>query len=124
MSRFEIITITLSFIVGLGVAQLLSSVSAAVRDRLERPLHWMPFAWGVAILLFSVQYWFALFDLDVVLESDWTWLWYAQMLALAVTLFLAGGLILPTRTSLHRGSLLEDFVAHGRYSLLALVFTY
>ena len=120
MSEFEIITITLSFIVGLGVAQLLTSFSAAMRARLEHPLHWMPFAWGVPILVFSVQYWFALLGLNQVLGS-WGWLWYAQMLALAIALFLAGAMLLPTRASTARAGLREDFIVHGRYSLLALI---
>jgi len=120
MSQFEIIAITLSFIVGLGIAQLLSSFSEAVRSRIEHPLHWMPFAWGVPILLFSVQYWFGLFDLDNTIE-DWTWFWYLQMLAMAIALFLAAALILPPRATAAKGKLLEDFATHGRYSLLALV---
>jgi hypothetical protein len=119
MSEFEIITITLSFIVGLGVAQLLTSFSAAVRARLEHPLHWMPFAWGAPILVFSVQYWFALLGLDRMLV-DWNWLWYSQMLGLAIALFLAGALLLPTRASTAKAGLRDDFVVHGRYSLLAL----
>jgi hypothetical protein len=121
MSEFEIITITLSFIIGLGVAQLLTSFSAAMRARLEHPLHWMPFAWGVPILVFSVQYWFALLGLNQVLVA-WGWLWYAQILALAIALFLAGAMLLPTRASTAKASLREDFIIHGRYSLLALVF--
>ena len=120
MSEFEIITITLSFIVGLGVAQLLTSFSSAMRARREHPLHWMPFAWGLPILVFSVQYWFALLDLDKVLLV-WGWLWYAQMLALAIALFLAGAMLLPTRASTAKAGLREDFVAHGRYALLALI---
>lgn len=74
----------------------------------------------MAILLFSVQYWFALYDLNYVLK-DWSWGWYAQMLVLAIALYLAGTLVLPNRAATKRGSLLEDFNATGRYSLLALM---
>ena len=79
----------------------------------------MPFAWGIPILLFSVQYWFAIFDLDRAIE-DWGWFWYLQMLAMAVALFLAAALILPPRVTVAKGGLIEDFTTHGRYSLLAL----
>ena len=120
MSQFEIIAITLSFIVGLGIAQLLSSFSEAIRSRIDHPLHWMPFAWGVPILLLSVQYWFGLFDLDSTIE-DWSWFWYLQMLVMAIALFLAAALLLPPRAPTTKGGLLEDFTTHGRYSLLALV---
>lgn len=120
MSEFEIITITLSFVVGLGIAQLLSSFGAAVRDRFDRRLHWMPFAWGAIILLFSVQFWFALFDLDRVL-ADWSWIWYLQILGLAIALYVSGTLILPSRATTIKGDLLNDFKKNGRYALLALI---
>lgn len=120
MSQFEIVAITLSFIVGLGIAQLLTSFSEAIRSRIEHPLHWMPFAWGIPILLFSVQYWFGLFDLDHTIK-DWNWFWYLQMLAMAMALFMAAALILPPRVAATEGGLLKDFTTHGRYSLLALV---
>jgi len=87
---------------------------------MEHSLHWMPFAWGVVILLFSIQYWFGLFDLNSTLKGNWSWLWYGQMLILAVALFLAGALVLPSRISFAEGDLLDDFVTHGRFSLLAL----
>lgn len=120
MSQFEIIAITLSFIVGLGIAQLLTSFSEAIRSRIDHPLHWMPFAWGIPILLLSVQYWFGLFDLDTIL-GDWNWFWYLQMLAMAMALFMAAALILPPREAATEGGLVKDFATHGRYSLLALV---
>ena len=120
MSEFEIVAITLSFIVGLGIAQLLTSFSEAIRSRLEHPLHWMPFAWGVPILLLSVQYWFGLFDLNTTIK-DWNWLWYLQMLAMAMALFMAAALILPPREAATEGGLVTDFTTHGRYGLLALV---
>ena len=44
MSQFEIIAITLSSIVGSGVAQLLGSFSEAVRSRVDLSSPWMPFA--------------------------------------------------------------------------------
>lgn len=119
MSQFEIIAITLSFIVGLGIAQLLTSFSEALRSRIDHPLHWMPFAWGIPILLFSVQYWFGLFDLDSTI-GDWNWFWYLQMLGTAICLFMAAALILPPREAATEGGLVRDFTTHGRYSLLAL----
>jgi hypothetical protein len=120
MSQFEIIAITLSFIVGIGIAQLLTSFSEAIRSRIEHPLHWMPFVWSIPILLLSVQYWFGLFDLDRSL-GDWSWFWYLQMLAMAMVLFMAATLILPPRAAATEGGLLKDFTTHGRYALLALV---
>ena len=50
MSGFEIITITFSFILGLGVTLILRSIRYAVRERDEIGLHWIPLSVAVIIL--------------------------------------------------------------------------
>ena len=119
MSEFEIITVTFSFIVGLGVAQMLTACIVAIRNRLNVPLNWLPFAWIVIVLLYSVEYWFAL-QMFNVLIGTWNWYWYGHFLYLAVTIFLAGGLILPTRSGGKAQAIASDFATHGRLALLAL----
>lgn len=117
MSEFEIATIPLGFILGLGVALVLTSFSAAVRDRQVHPLNWMPLVWAFMILALQVQYWFGLYDLDLALGA-WNWAWYGQAVAVAVLIFLAGALVLPTREVRVPGGLIEDFDVHGRLALL------
>lgn len=39
MDRFELITVTFSFIVGLGIAQMLSACSLALRNRSNQALN-------------------------------------------------------------------------------------
>lgn len=117
MSEFEIATIPLGFILGLGVALVLTSFSAAVRDRQSHPLNWMPLSWGFMILALQIQFWFGLYDLDLAL-GVWSWIWYGQALVVAVLIFLAGALILPTREVRVPGGLIEDFDLHGRLALL------
>lgn len=120
MSDFELITITFSFILGLGVAQILTATSAAVRKRREHPLHWLPLAFAASIFLFHIQYWFVLFDFDLNLITQWTWLTYGPFLAVAVILFLSGGLVLPSSGTEAQGSLINDFEKNGKLSLLFL----
>ena len=95
MSEFELITITFSFVLGLGVAQILTAASAAFRNQRERPLHWMPLGFAASIFLFHLQYWFVLFAYDANLVNEWTWSTYGSFMALAVVLFLSGGVVLP-----------------------------
>jgi hypothetical protein len=120
VSKFEIIAITFSFIVGIGVAQLLSSLASAIRERKKYPLHWIPIVWAFVVLLFSVQYWFALFEFNQIIQ-DWTWVWYGQFLYLAVALYLAGAFVLPSGSIRVPGGMLADFSLHGRLALPALV---
>lgn len=117
MAEFEIIALTLSLILGLSMAQMLSAVALSFRSRRESPLHWLPFAWGAAIFLFHIQYWFTIHDLDSIAPA-WTWEWYGPVLLLAVLLFLSGAVILPTRDRELQSGLLGDFDDHGRYALI------
>jgi hypothetical protein len=120
VSEFELITITFSFVLGLGVAQILSAASAALRNRHERALHWMPLGFAASIFLFHIQYWFVLFDYDANLIIEWTWWSYGPFLALAVLLFLSGGVVLPTPGTEAGDSLISDFEQRGKLSLVFL----
>jgi hypothetical protein len=118
MEIFELITITLSFIVGLGVAQILASVVGVIRTRRIRKLHWLPLAWAASIFLAHVQFWFALYMRNA--EVTWTWATFGPVLLLAVLVFLSGGLILPSEASQRSETLLDDFREHGRLALIPL----
>ena len=119
MSQFELVTITLSFVLGLSMTHILGSAASAVRARKELVLHWLPFAWAGCIFLLHVQFWVAARDIDVNIDS-WTWSWYLNALLLAVLLFASGALVLPTESQQRQGALLEDFQEHGRLSLIPL----
>lgn len=119
MSGFELITITFSFVVGLGMAQMLRSVSYVVREREEVSWHWMPFFAAGLILFFQIQFWFGLAVVNSVLES-WSWSAYSLMFAAAVLIFLAGATVLAPPGSPTAHKLLEDFQHRGRISLLFL----
>lgn len=69
MSGFEIITITFSFILGLGVAHILRTAAFVIRERKQIHLHWIPISVAIMILLFQVQFWFALVIVDTLAES-------------------------------------------------------
>ena len=119
MTEFELLAIPLSLILGLGITNILSDVSDAVRDRERVPLHWLPFAWAFIIFLFSVQYFFVLWDY---FEEGmiWTWPIFGPVLLNCVILYMSAGLILPGRRNSDSASLLEDFEKHGRLALRTL----
>ena len=120
MSGFEILTITFSFIVGLGVAQVLRSVAYVVRENKQLSLHWIPFSVAAMILFFQVQFWFGLSVINTLMEQ-WSWPVYALMLLLAIFIFLSGATVLPhSLTSLGGRGLKEDFDTRGRISLVFL----
>ena len=119
MSGFEILTITFSFIVGLGVAQVLRSVAFVVREKEQVRLHWIPFVVAAIILFFQIQFWFGLAVVNS-LQDHWTWLVYGLMLLLAIFIFLSGATVLPPVTAIGERDLIDDFDTRGRISLVFL----
>lgn len=119
MSGFEILTITFSFIVGLGVAQVLQSVAYVVREKGQVRLHWIPFSMAAMILFFQVQFWFGLTVVNSMM-TVWSWPVYGLMLILAILIFLGGATVLPPSKSVGERGLLEDFETRGRVSLIFL----
>jgi hypothetical protein len=120
VSGFEILTITFSFIVGLGVAQVLRSVAFVARENRQISLHWIPFSVAAMILFFQVQFWFGLVVVNSLLVQ-WSWPIYGLMLLLAIFIFLSGATVLPhSLTSLGERGLKEDFETRGRISLVFL----
>jgi hypothetical protein len=119
MSGFEILTITFSFIVGLGVAQVLRSIASVVREQGQIKLHWIPFSIAGIILFFHIQFWFGLAVVNSLIVQ-WSWPVYGLMLTLAILVFLSGATIFPPNTSMGERSLIADFETRGRVSLLFL----
>lgn len=119
MTEFELLAIPLSLILGLGITNILSDTSDAIRDRERVPLHWLPFAWAFLIFLFQVQYFFVLWDFH---EDGMVWTWpnFGPTLLNCILLYLSAGLILPGRRNSDSSSLLADFEKHGRLSLVTL----
>lgn len=117
MSGFELITITFSFILGLGVAQILRSIANVVREKDQFRLHWIPLTMVALFLAFMIQFWFALFVVNSFLDS-WNWPVYSILLILAFIIFLGGATALPAPASQRTTDLIDDFNSRGKVSLL------
>jgi hypothetical protein len=116
MSLFEVITITLSVILGLSMGHMLWTTIAMVRARDRLSLHWLPFIWAASIFLQHAYYWFAVYSIDLAIDG-WSYSLYLQLLLIAVLLFAAGALILPSE-SRHIDDLHQDFQRNGKLALI------
>ena len=119
MSELDIVTLTLSLILGLSVAQLLGAVAAAIRGHRQH-LNWIPITWAAAIFLYHVQFWFAIFEIGGI-TTTWSWDWYAPILLLAVLLFFSGALVLPSRDHEWTQGMEADFEQNGRLALIPAI---
>ena len=117
MSGFEVLTITFSLIVGLGMARVLTSVAQVLREHGTHRLHWIPFSVALIVVFFQVQFWFGLTVVNS-LMVDWTWPVYGLMLILAMIIFMAGATVLPPDRSIGECDLIDDFNHRGRLSLV------
>jgi len=69
MSALEIVSITFSIILGLGVTQILGAMAIVIREREQHRPHWIPLSVAVLVLLFQVQFWFALVIVDSFIDK-------------------------------------------------------
>ena len=117
MSEFELVSVVLSFILGLGVAQILSSMVYLIHSRRETRLRWTPLLWALSILLFHLNFLFAALWFY---SASGSFAWYLLDLFAAVLLFLSGGLVLPSESRSLPADLDEFFERDGRLSLLPM----
>jgi hypothetical protein len=119
MTSFEFFSVALSFVLGLGVTRLLLGGLGVFRARRRQTVHWIPIVWAVSIFLFQIQFWWALFELNGLIEI-WTHGVFATLLSAAILLFISGALILPALGDQQQESLFDNFHKDGRWALLAL----
>jgi hypothetical protein len=118
MSDFELIAISLSFILGLGVAQMLTAVMELIREHRTVQFDWVPLIWFCCILAWHFQIWFGALHVDQL--TEWNSSWYLGFVAASGFLFLSGGLVLPRPSGMVDADLCEYFEARGRMALFPL----
>ena len=118
MSVFEFLSVALSFVLGLAVTLLLTSLLAAFRARHSTKMDWLPFVWAGYALAYQFQYWWALFELSAL--PRWTVAMFGMLLLLAALLFVAGALVLPSGSRNYPVDLRAYFETDGRWGAAAL----
>lgn len=93
MDAFSYLSVVLSIVLGLGLAQVLTSIGRLVRHREHVRLDWLPLLWAVAILVVFVQVWWSSFGLRG--QKDWTFLGFTVVLAQTALLYLVAAVALP-----------------------------
>ena len=124
MTEFELLSVPIGLVLGLGITNILSGVIAAVRNREQVKLHWLPFMWAFSFMMQLMTFFFVIWDLNVrfeLLGINWTWKYYGPQMFHSVLIFLGAGMILPTKRDPSADSLLSDFDKHGRLALIPLM---
>ena len=115
MTPFEFLTVALSFVLGLAVTLLLTSLLAAFRARRQTRMSWLPLTWAGYVLVLQFDVWWEVFGLSSL--EQWTVGAFVLLLLVALLLFAAGGLVLPSGMEEYPTDLEEYFRQDGRWGV-------
>lgn len=86
MSEFEFISVLISMVVSLGIAQLLRGVAQAVHERKQAPIDSVHLVWTAGVFLNLVLNWWVLFSWRD--HEVWSFTLFLSLILWAVTLYL------------------------------------
>lgn len=110
------VSVTISLLVGLSLARLLTGLVAMFRARRHAAPDWIPIAWSAVLIMALLETWVALNDLPAIIPA----FALGEFLALAVLmllLFAASALLLPTDAPDAGDSQRDFFEKEGRFAL-------
>ncbi|MDG9924508.1 MULTISPECIES: hypothetical protein [unclassified Pseudomonas] len=119
MGNFHILVTVLSMILGLSITRVLLGAMTVFRIRRVARPDWVALAWAVVLFLFQLQFWWALNDLPT-FKNAFSFVEFLLLVCLALSLFSAAALILPSRSEDEADGLQVYFEQDGRFALLAI----
>lgn len=93
MEEFSYLSILLSIVFGLAIANLLVGMAALVRARASTKLYWPALAWMFLLFLNAIQSWWQMFSLRSI--SHWRFGAFLLVMMQPVLLFLLTAIIVP-----------------------------
>lgn len=99
MDAFSYLSVLLSIIVGLGMAQVLTALGRLIRSSDTVVWYWPPLVWAAALLVIYVQVWWSMFALRS--YADWTFGTFLIVLLQNVSLYMMAAVILPEGSEDH-----------------------
>ena len=120
MTPFDYVSVLLSFVISLVVAQVLTGISHMIQSGVKRVS--IPLVYWIGYVLFNcVDYWFSIWGLRD--HKGWSFQYVSLLLVFAALLFLVARTVVPETTKSEPIDLTE-FYAFGRRRILALFFLY
>ena len=99
MDAFSYLSVLLSIIVGLGMAQVLTALGRLIRTSDRVIWYWPPLVWAGALLVVYVQVWWSMFGLRSYV--NWTFGAFLVVLLQNVALYMMAAVILPEAADDH-----------------------
>jgi hypothetical protein len=95
MSAFDYLTILISIVLGLAIANVLARLATVITARERTDFYWPSVAWAIWLFFISVQHWWA--EWSVRHTPHWNFGTFWLQLLIPVILFLLSALVLPDR---------------------------
>ncbi len=110
MDEFSYLSVLLSIILGLAIAQVLQGFRGILQSRKRVVFYWPSLVWSVLLLLIFVQSWWAMFGLRT--HTHWTFAAFGIVLLQTICLYMLAGLVLPDFAAGETIDLRENYFAH------------
>jgi hypothetical protein len=106
MSLFEFVLVMVSLVLAIGITHLLQAAARIVRHRQVVKLDWVPLLWMATLFLYSVSYWWSLWDFR---DVEWTFPGFFFLLIPPTLLYVALSLVVSADFTTAGMSLSESF---------------
>src|SRR5579864_8462010 len=107
MTPFDYLTVLVSIVIGLVIANVLSRLSVVITARERVNFYWPSIAWAIWLFFIAVQHWWAQWSVRHTVQWNFGTFWL--QLLVPVDLFLLSSLVLPGREEAERLDLGEWF---------------
>ncbi|MGI9086319.1 MAG: hypothetical protein ACR2HH_01040 [Chthoniobacterales bacterium] len=122
MDEFNYLSVLLSIILGLAIAEILTGFRGLLQARGRVRLYWPSLLWSFILLAIYAQTWWAMFGLRT--HHAWTFAGFAIVLVHLILLYMLASLVLPP---LEEGAAVIDlranYFAQRRWFCALLLFT-
>ncbi len=120
MTPFEHLSVLISIILGLGIAQLLTNVHALAQASGRVRVYWLSVIWTILIFVAQVEWWWSSFRFQDLPLETWSFFYFLFVLLSPVTLYLAAAFVLPSVGSEQGCDLREHYYrTRGWFFLMA-----
>jgi hypothetical protein len=120
MSAFDYLTVLISIVLGLAIANVLTRVAGVITARQRVDFYWPPVAWAIWLFFISAQHWWAEWGLRH--TQQWSFGIFWLQLLTPVDLFLLSALVLPERDPDGRLDLGEWYFQNRRWFFAVMFF--
>jgi hypothetical protein len=93
VDEFGYLSVIISVVLGLSIAQLLQGISQVINARERVRMYWPTVGWTILLLLINIQAWWAMFGLRN--RHDWSFLQFVVVLLETIILYLLSALLMP-----------------------------